>query len=149
MKHNHEPAPKLCETKQDLILFVKALETSDWCGCNEIPEPRFPILALVCVGDGFEDDMDLNGDEGLEESMIENNGEYIPVCGTSYDGGSEWVITPFVSSCSDTAGVTFISWNRVHVWRYLTEEEGLYKWRSLLKELPDEEEEDDEKEAAK
>lgn len=141
MKHGEYTPEKLCKTKQELIEFVKNQLPTDWESPMELPEPRYPIMAHVIVGDDFEDDMDLNGDEELAESMIENNGEYIPVCGVSYDGGSEWVITPFVSSCSDTAGgVTFISWNRVHRWRYLTEEEGIYKWRSLLKELPDEDE---------
>ena len=131
---------KLCKTKEELIEFVKFQRPTEW-EVNSIfnePEPRYPIMAIVRVGDGFEDDMDLNGDEDLEASLIENNGEYIPVCGTSYDGGSGLVITPFTTSASDAGGVTFIDWGRVYIWRYLTEEEGLYKWRSLLAELPSE-----------
>lgn len=146
MKYEEYTPEKLCKTQEELIEFVKFLKPDDWESPNELPEPRYPIMAHVRVGDDFEDDMDLNGDEGLEESMIENYGEYIPVCGTSYDGGSEWVITPFVSSCSDTAGgVTFISWSRVRMWRYLTGLEGNYKWKSLLNELPKEEEDKVEK----
>ena len=134
---------KLCNTKEELIEFVRALRPDTWMQNNIycIPEPRYPIMALVRVGDGYEDDMDLNGDEDLEESIVENNGPIIPVCGTSYDGGSEWVITPFSTSASDKSDpVTFISWSRVYIWRYLTEKEGLFKWQSLLNELPKESE---------
>ena len=131
---------KLCKTKEELIEFVKFQRPTEWETNNlySEPEPRYPIMALVKVGDGYEDDMDLNGDEDLEASLIENNGEYIPVCGVSYDGGNGIVITPFSTSASDAGGVTFIDWNRVHIWRYLTEEEGFFKWKSLLAELPSE-----------
>jgi len=140
MIDNYEKPEKLCKTKEELIAFVKELNTEMWEQAFILPEPRYPIMAIVRVGgqegDYDNDDMEVC-DEATEDFIVENNGTHIPVCGVSYDGGSYNVITPFSTSAADKADpVTFINWQRVLNWRYLTQDEALYKWQSLVNELP-------------
>ncbi len=99
------------------------------------PQPRLPIMAVVKVGD-YDDGMDIDDDDMLE-SIIEDNGNEVPICGVSYDsGGDGTVITPYCVRASDANGPTFISWRRVVRWRYLDDlAEAPEQWAVLKREV--------------
>lgn len=122
--------------KVDLDFIAKGC--GDWRDGLHEPHPRLPIIAVVRVGD-FDDDMDINDDD-MFESITEDNGREIPVCGVSYDsGGDGTVITPFCVRASDANELTFISWRRVVRWRYLDDLcEAPEQWAVLKREAQQE-----------
>ena len=121
-------------TAEDLSFVAMCREWRD--GLHD-PHPRFPIMAIVRVGD-FGDDMDID-DADMEDSIIWDNGGEVPVCGVAYDsGGDGLVITPFCVRASEASGPTFISWRRVVRWRHLDSlREAPSQWAVLHREIKD------------
>ena len=127
----------LNEKQKEILDFVKEIELGQWYSSDRIPNPRFPIMAIISIkDDGYDDDMDLE-DPDSESFFIENNGENVPVVGTSYDAGSYISITPFCSASTDRPAIQFINWDRVLRWRYLMWNEADRKWLALINEKGD------------
>ena len=105
---------------------------NEWCPGRITPTPRFPVMAIIAIDQEFGDDLDVDDSEALE-SIVEDYGKHVPICGVSYDGsGGYTVISPFSSIVEGNS--LFIKWARVISWRYLSYEEAGAKWDALERE---------------
>lgn len=106
----------LNKKQKELLEFIKEIELGQWYSGDRIPNPRFPILAIINVKDFCK------------------NCQSIPVTG-EYDKDSI-LFVPFVADENDL--LSLINWDRVLRWRYLMWNEADRKWLALINKKGDE-----------
>lgn len=105
----------LNKKQKELLDFIKEIELGQWYSGDRIPNPRFPILAIINVKDFCK------------------NCQSIPITG-EYDKDSTFFV-PFVAGENDL--LSLINWDRVLRWRYLMWNEADRKWLELINEKGD------------
>lgn len=105
----------LNKKQKELLDFIKEIELGQWYSGDRIPNPRFPILAIINVKDFCK------------------NCQSIPITG-EYDKDSTFLV-PFIAHENDL--LSLINWDRVLRWRYLMWNEADRKWLALINEKGD------------